>query len=72
MTRKGEHIDVLLGNVYRNVTYSLYSIGVKKNSLFVTYPADLGDRLDSADLVVSIHYSNKSCLVGDSFGYLFG
>ena len=54
------------------MTYSLYSVGVEKNALFVTELADLGDRLDRADLVVSIHYSNKSGFVGDSLGYLFG
>ena len=52
------------------MTDSLNGVRVEKNPLFTAYRTDLGYGLDSADLVVRIHYRNECSLVGDSVGNL--
>ena len=49
------------------MTDRLNSVGVEINAFFLTDRTDLGNRLNCADLVVGIHYRDKTGVVPESF-----
>lgn len=52
---EGEHVDLLGLHVDRNVADRLHRVGVEPDAPFAAELADLGDRLDGADLVIRVH-----------------
>ncbi len=65
MAGERQHIDVVLLHIDRNLAHSLHRVGVEDDALLVAELADLGDRLNHADLVVRIHDRDQDRLVVD-------
>ncbi len=60
-------VDVVLVHVDRNLADRLHAIGVEQDALLAADLADLGHRLNHADLVVGVHDGDENRLVGDRF-----
>ena len=58
-------VDLQLVDVERNLADRLHRVGVEQDALLLRDRADLGDRLDDADLVVGGHDRDEDRLVGD-------
>ena len=58
-------VDLQLVHVERNLADGLHGVGVEENALLLRDRADLGDRLNHADLVVGGHDRDEDRLVGD-------
>src|SRR5258707_1000395 len=58
---KGGEIDAEVVDVEGKRTQRLGSIGVQQDAVFTSNLADLGEGLDSADLVVGVHDRHKHC-----------
>ena len=70
--RKGKHVDVLLADVDGQMTGSLHRIGVEQDAALAADGADLGNRLDRADLVVCIHDRHEAGILADGVRDLLG
>ena len=70
--RKGKHVDVLLADVDGQMTGSLHRIGVEQDAALAADGADLGNRLDCADLVVCIHDRHEAGILADGISDLLG
>ena len=74
--RQAEHIDAQPPDVEVEIAGGLYGVGVNDDrpasplGLLFNDTGYLGDRLDSADLVVGVHHAYQHRLVGDSGGYV--
>ena len=67
-----EHVDVVVYDIDRDMTYCLYSICMECN---IVTSADLTDftyRLDRSDLIICIHDGYKACILTDSVCNLLG
>src|SRR5580704_3685837 len=51
----GQHVDVVLLDVHRNLADSLHAVGGKENAMFLGDFADFGDGINDADFVVGVH-----------------
>src|ERR1700730_6599992 len=58
---KGGEIDAKVVDMERKGTKRLSGIGVQQDAVFTSDLADLGERLDSADLIVGVHDRHKYC-----------
>ena len=67
MAGQGQHINVHLLNIYRDMAHGLHGVGVEGNAPFPAQCADLFYGLDGADLVVGKHHRDK-CGVGPDGG----
>src|ERR1700730_1202730 len=55
----GQHVDVVLLDIHRNLAYRLHAIGGEENAVFLGDFADFGDGIDDADFVVGVHDGDK-------------
>ena len=55
MARKGKHINIHIFNVYFNVSYGLYGVGMEINALFSCQSANLFYGHYSSYLVIGEH-----------------
>ena len=69
---EGEHVDVVVYDVDRNVADGLDRVGVEEDACFAADRADLTDWLDGADLVVRVHDRDQAGLGRDRFPDLLG
>ena len=63
-----EKIDRAGLHVERHLADGLGGVGVEDDAAFVAQPADLGDRVDRADLVVGGHDRDQHGSIGDGVG----
>ena len=61
----GRHVHLQIVDVERNLADRLHGVGVEQDALLLRDRADLGDRLNHADLVVGGHDRDEDRLVGD-------
>ena len=69
MRRHGQHVYILLINVYMKRAGSLDRICVEQHACLAAYPADLLYRLYGSDLVVCVHDRNESGILAYSVLY---
>ena len=72
MAGEGEHVDVLPAHVNLQVAGGLHRVGVEEDVSLPAQPADVGNGLNGANLVVGIHDGHKTCVVRDGLGHLLG
>ena len=65
MSARGEHVNVHGLHIDWNMRHRLHRIRVEENVMLLADRADLGDRLDRADLVVRKHDRNKAGVLAD-------
>ena len=70
--RETEQVDAQLLDVDGELADRLGGVAVQQHAALFTQPADLGQRLDCADLVVGQHHGNDDRIVAQGLGHLGG
>ena len=57
----GQHVDVVLLNVDRNLAHSLHAVHGEEDPVFLSDSADFRDRVDHPNFVVGVHDGDQNC-----------